>query len=175
METVLLATQAGSSAAQAELPVALNALKDWSAWLVGIQAAVLGLAGLSIGKDGSLVAADAKAGRLFLRVAIVAFAGSIFCATWVLGAIPSIVLRLGRTPEDDNFYHMPISGAPAFEWFYERLPGLVQSLLQLWFFVAAEHWLFVIGMAFFVASVYVAAAGKASQEAATTSESARSG
>jgi hypothetical protein len=39
---------------QTGVPVALSALKEWSAWLVSIQAAVIALAGYAIGK-GSLL------------------------------------------------------------------------------------------------------------------------
>jgi hypothetical protein len=154
MDAVMLVVQTSSSVTQWESgPAALNALKEWSAWLVSIQAAVLGLATFMIGRNGSLPVANSKRGRRFLIIALVAFATSIFFATWVLGAMPSILLRIEDNPTADNFYHMPIAGAPGFETVYQWLPGWGKYMLQLWAFTLAEHLLFLIGILCFVLAV----------------------
>jgi|SRR5829696_4179964 len=154
MEAVMLVVQTGSSVTQWESgPAALNALKEWSAWLVSIQAAVLGLATFMVGRNGSLPVTNSKWGRRFLIIAIVAFASSIFFATWVLGAMSSILLRIEKNPTADNFYHMPIAGAPGFEAVYQLLPGWGKYMLQLWTFTLAEHLLFLIGILCFVLAI----------------------
>jgi hypothetical protein len=94
--------------------------------------------------------------RRLLVAAIVALTASILFATWVLGAIPSVLLRMQESPGNTDFYHMPIAGAPAFEAVYQWLPDNAQSLLQLWAFAAAEHLLFLTGILCFVLAILVA-------------------
>jgi hypothetical protein len=154
MEAVSLVVQTGLLVAQSSSgPAALDALKEWSAWLVSIQAAVLGLATFIIGRNGLVPATGSKWGRRFLIWSVVAFAASIFFATWVLGSIPSILLRIEDNPTTDNFYHMPIAGAPGFETLYQSLPEWARYMLQLWAFTAAEHLLFLTGIFFFVLAI----------------------
>jgi len=141
---------------QTGVPAALNALKEWSAWLVSIQAAVIALAGYAVGKESLLPVKDSPWVRRLLIAAIVALAASIFFATWVLGAIPSILLRMQESPGNTDFYHMPIAGAPAFEAVYQWLPDNAQYLLQLWAFAAAEHLLFLMGILCVVLAILVA-------------------
>jgi hypothetical protein len=119
---------------QTGVPVALSALKDWSTWLVTIQTAVLAAVGYSLGKGALLPIDRNPLVRKLLVATFITLALSIFFATWALGAIPSILLRIQENPQNTDFYHMPISGAPFFESIYGALPGFLHSCLQLWAF-----------------------------------------
>lgn len=110
---------------------ALQALKDWSSWLVSIQTAVLALLALW-GEDKALLP-DKTARLVFLF-----FGLSIFFATFVLAGIPSIMQRLSGKV---NIYKIPL-----FEW----LPAGAGWLRTLWFFAFMEHILFLIGLACFM-------------------------
>ncbi|HYP02635.1 MAG TPA: hypothetical protein VER76_20770 [Pyrinomonadaceae bacterium] len=110
---------------------ALKLLKDWSSWLVSIQAAVLALLALW-GKD------KVQLPPVIAHWVFVFFGGSIIFATFVLGGIPSIMQRVQGGM---NIYSIPL-----FEWLPERLG----TLRTLWFFSFMEHILFLIGMIIFM-------------------------
>jgi len=82
---------------QTGVPVALSALKDWSTWLVTIQTAVLAAVGYSLGKGALLPIDRNPLVRKLLVATFISLALSIFFATWALGAIPSILLRIQET------------------------------------------------------------------------------
>ncbi len=109
----------------------LQLLKDWSVWLVSLQTAALGLFTLFGGKEHSVAI-----NRRWALSGAVCFAASIVCATWVLGAIPDILLR---AHPDENPYGMDL-----FEW----LP------VRLWIFTTAEHWFFILGLILFVRALF---------------------
>ncbi|HEX8422522.1 MAG TPA: hypothetical protein VF634_03880 [Pyrinomonadaceae bacterium] len=120
---------------QAEgLPPAFELLKDWSIWLVGVQTAVLGLVSFVAGKDGPF-----KLDEKWTRPAIFCFAGSIIVATWVLGELPTVALRI--THPKENFYDLSLIDW----WLFKRIP--------VWVYTAAQHWLFMIGIVFFMLSI----------------------
>ena len=108
-------------------------LKEWSIWLVGLQTAALGLSTFLSGKEDR-VHVDRK---WALRGGL-CFATSIFFATWVLGAIPDIVIHFqsGRSASEQAM----------FSW----LP------IPLFLFAAMEHWFFLIGLFMFVAALFKA-------------------
>jgi hypothetical protein len=141
MVAALRAIQAAASENLTQIPVALDALKDWSAWLVSIQAAVIALA--TVGLGGTNIQSVA---RNYLIVGLVCFAGSIVCATFVLGSIPSILIRIEEDPTSladyGTFYQMPIAG-PA--WFEDS----VGRVLRLWLFTVGEHFFFLVGVVCF--------------------------
>ena len=112
-----------------KLPPAMELLKDWSIWMVGLETGILGLVTFIGGKESFFH-------DKWARFAIFSFAGSIFFATWVLAALPDILLRMHSAT--DNFYRMPI-----FNW----LP------IQLWMVSSVQHWLFVFGVLFFMLSI----------------------
>jgi hypothetical protein len=114
-----------------ELPPAMELLKDWSTWMVGLQTGILGLIAFIGGKDGFF-----KLEEKWARLAIFLIGASMFFATWVLAALPSILLRMQT--KTDNFYNMGM-----FEW----LP------VPLWVFSSLQHWLFVIGVLFLMLSI----------------------
>jgi hypothetical protein len=110
---------------------ALKLLKDWSSWLVSIQAAVLALLALW-GRDKVQLPA------VVAHWVFVFFGGSIIFATFVLGGIPSIMQRVGGGM---NIYDIAL-----FEW----LPEQLGTLRTLWFFSFMEHLLFLLGMIIFM-------------------------
>ena len=114
-----------------KLPPAMELLKDWSIWMVGLETGILGLVTFIGGKEGFF-----KLHEKWARLAIIFFAGSIFFATWVLAALPDILLRMQS--ESENFYRMGI-----FSW----LP------VPLWVVSSIQHWAFVIGVFFFMFSI----------------------
>jgi hypothetical protein len=117
-----------------KLPDAFELLKDWSLWLVGVQTAVLALVSFIAGKDGPF-----KLDEKWARPAIFCFAGSIVVATWVLGGLPSVALRM--TQPRQNFYALGL-----FDWWpFARIP--------LWVFTSIQHWLFIAGIVFFMLSI----------------------
>jgi hypothetical protein len=117
-----------------KLPDAFDLLKNWSIWLVGVQTAVLGLVSFLAGKEGSF-----RLNEKLARLAIFCFAGSIIMATWVLGGLPTIALSI--TSPRENFYALP----PINWWVFKRVP--------LWVYTAAQHWLFIGGIIFFMWSI----------------------
>ena len=115
-----------------KLPAAMELLKDWSIWMVGLETGILGLVSFIGGKEGFF-----KLDEKWARRTVFVFAVSIFCATWVLAALPSILLRM-ENEKTDNFYQM---------WMFEWLP------IPLWIFSSAQHWLFVTGVFFMMLSI----------------------
>jgi hypothetical protein len=73
------------------------------------------------------------------RWAVLFFALSIIFATWVLGAIPSIVMRMEK--DDQNFYQMGMFEWRPFVW------------IPFWVFTFSEHIFFVIGIVCFMLSI----------------------
>ena len=113
-----------------EIPAGLTLLKDWSTWLVSLQTGALGLVSFVAGKNDVFSFNQPR-----LKRSICSFAASIFFATWVLGAIPSIAMRLKPS---ENFYNLPM-----FEWFP----------VHLWVFTTFQHWCFLFGLFFFVRAI----------------------
>jgi len=65
---------------------AINALRDWSRWLIGLNT-VLGGGCLTILQSGTMVGTS----RLFMVLAIVAFLGSVLCAILLGRVLASLV------------------------------------------------------------------------------------
>ncbi|WP_426991167.1 hypothetical protein [Methylomonas sp. CM2] len=100
---------------------AIKLLKDWSTWLVTVQTGVLGLFGLQ--------------GKTLNDLTLTCFIISIVIATFILGALPSI---LQRSEDDSNIHQMIL-----FEWF--PAPLYVAAFLQ--------HILFIIGVIYLACSI----------------------
>jgi hypothetical protein len=101
---------------------AAKLLKDWSTWLVTVQAAALGLITIFFGKDQALE-------RNYWSVGMVIFfALSICLATFVLGQLPSIVQRI--TPKSDLHSMDLFPGVP----------------VKLWVATGSQHVLFLLGV-----------------------------
>ena len=125
-------------------PAALTLLKDWSAWLVGIQTVVFALIAFVAGKDTTLLTLTHALAKALVVLAIVGFALSTICATIILGQIPTIRQRMSKNwPEEKtsiwpegNFYReAAFHGA--------RWPF---SSVKLWWITALEHSPFVAGI-----------------------------
>ncbi len=101
---------------------AVKLLKDWSAWLVTIQAAAIGLVTLFY-EDGLTL-------NFWSRGATTFFALSIIVATLVLGGLPSVVQRV--TP-NVRIHDMQLT-----EW----LPG------GLFIYTFLQHLFFILGVIF---------------------------
>jgi|SRR5271166_2288134 len=101
---------------------AAKLLKDWSTWLVTVQAAVLGLITIFFGKDQALQRNKWSFGM------VISFALSIFFATFVLGSLPSIVQRI--TPKKE--LHS-----------VDLFPGIP---VQLWVATFGQHVMFLAGV-----------------------------
>jgi hypothetical protein len=100
---------------------AVKLLKDWSTWLVTVQTGALGL--ITIFSDKKILTFNC-----WSVVTVLSFTLSIFAATWVLGALPSIAQRITAA---DNVHAMHL-----FEW----LP------IRLWVASGLQHLLFVAGI-----------------------------
>ncbi|MEB4590384.1 hypothetical protein VSS37_05285 [Candidatus Thiothrix sp. Deng01] len=75
---------------------AINALRDWSRWLIGMNS-VLGGGCLTILQTGN----SAGMSRLFMVLAIITFLASVLCAILLGRALASLVERL---PTVDSIY-----------------------------------------------------------------------
>jgi hypothetical protein len=110
---------------------AINLIKEWSIWLVGIQTAALGLLSFIAEKQGFL-----PFDKKWLRRAIISFVLSILVSSWTLSALPEMVQRIKDSSssihEMTMFRHFPV---------------------PLWVFTSAQHWLFILGLVFFAFAV----------------------
>jgi len=144
-----------------EAPSALGLLKDWSTWLVGLQTGALALVSFIAGKDG-FVTFTRRAARAMLYLAIVSFAGSVITATFVLGAIPTIRMRLGNENELNDLWDtfqgdwwcpsLPADTPDANFYCMRAFDGLPVPLIV---FTFLEHWLFILGIVFFGVAIFL--------------------
>lgn len=112
--------------AQTDLALeALKLLKEWSTWIAAINTG-------AIVATASMFQNNPINGGFFLTTAVVCFGLSVVFAATLLGEIPSITQRL--VPGSDKTIHS-----------YKTQWGL-----PLAFFAAAEHMLFLLGLASFV-------------------------
>jgi hypothetical protein len=114
-----------------EIPSALTFLKDWSIWLVSLQTGALGVTSFVVGKGSSL-----RLNTHLLKIALVWFALSIVCASFVLAALPDIALRLPHEASN-NFYNMKI---------FDQSPYSPFSHTPLWLYTTTQHWFFIFGL-----------------------------
>jgi hypothetical protein len=108
---------------QKKMIESLKLLKDWSVWMVTVQAGLLSFIGVAKTHEFFVFSGVLVAASLF-------FAVSIVLAAWVLSSIPSVVRRLDniRKFEDYKIYE------------YDWIPNWVTldrtAILQHVFFVA---------------------------------------
>jgi hypothetical protein len=85
----------------------LGEVRQWGTFLIGTQTAAIGFMGYLLKED------DAPASQLVAAgYALVFFGTSVFVATWILGAVPSLLARL--TPEDseqNDVFHLSLFDA----------------------------------------------------------------
>ena len=104
--------------------------KEWSAWIVAVQSALIGY--LATGAKPSNAWRE-----LTVNLSLGSFAVSILAAAWVLSALPYVLIRL-REEKDPNIYFMNLSSAP------------VLNLIPLWLMGAVQHWAFAVGLLIFI-------------------------
>jgi hypothetical protein len=122
---------------------ALNSLQDWSKWLVGVDAGVLGLLAFAFEKG----LASVPEVRVWLAGAIVSFCASLVIATWLVGAVPAFVQRLEANDQNEkepcwlkwrknNIYEFTYGGIPvqayAFLQHITFMTGAVLLTRALW-------------------------------------------
>jgi hypothetical protein len=117
---------------------ALKLLRDWSTWLVTVQAVSLGLVSALWGKDAI------KLRNLCAVLVFIFFGLSIICATFVLAGLPDITQRMPiNTHQGHSAYN--IYKVPLFSW----LPDW-QWVTSLWTFTFLEHLTFLLGIVSFI-------------------------
>ena len=103
---------------------ALKLVKDWSVWMVPVQTALIAFIGVGAAAGMRILANAAN-------WTVAYFAVSIFCAAWLLSAIPYTVVRLG---ESLDIYHMNLSSAP------------ILCRVPLWLMATLQHVFFATGI-----------------------------
>lgn len=138
-----------------EMPATLTELKEWSIWMVGLQTGTLALITFIAGEKGFLKFTNAVA-RWAVYLALVCFSTSIFFATWVIGAISSIRLRLPTASADAEYWGaVEVFGIcanapdPSATGNFFCMPALENVEVPMVVLASAEHWAFVVGIALF--------------------------
>lgn len=118
--------------------LALDRMKEWSTWLTGIQTGAIAALVLAVKSD--LPAANSLAMTL-LQLAATFLAVSVGFFTWLLGALPSIHLRLKSYDSGDNdiytmriFHRTPIK--LQFVAGCSHVFGIAGFVFYGWFFIA---------------------------------------
>jgi hypothetical protein len=112
---------------------ALGSLQDWSKWLVGIDAGVLGLLMFAAQK----IDPKESKGITVLILAIISFSVSLIIATWLVGAMPAFIMRVkaGDTWNNKTWW-IDCSAGNIYGFTYGFIPVQVYSALQHLFFIA---------------------------------------
>lgn len=71
---------------------AAKLMKDWGSWMTTVSTAVIGTNGLLI----ALQEPGTQRDQTWARLSVLFFTSSIVFAAWVLGSLPSIVIRLRK-------------------------------------------------------------------------------
>ena len=118
--------------------IALGQIHTWAQWMAAIQtAAIGGLGQLALRKSGLPVGARPWAIAAFLFLAL-----ALYFSAWVLTAIPSINIRLGRLANAPGpSQEFDIHHWPSFTW-----PGGQVSLGTL---MGLQHWCWGLGLGCF--------------------------
>jgi hypothetical protein len=103
---------------------ALRFLKEWSAWMVGVETAIFGFLVTLLTRD------QIALGSIYIKAAAVCFGASMAFTAWSLGLIPSICERLDR--DTSGIYSMRPFNAPTLQWM--RL-GWVAFMQYVFFFL----------------------------------------
>ena len=112
--------------------LALDSLQDWSKWLVGVDAGVLGLLAFSV-KELEAPCALTKG---LLVTSFLSFFLSLFLASWLVGAIPPFKQALKSDHPDKR--HIQWRDRPTLYRF--RYGGF-----SLWSFALFQHVAFLVG------------------------------
>jgi hypothetical protein len=95
---------------------ALSELRQWSTFLIGIQMGAISIMGFFFEKvrhvDGSSLPLDPRQMTAGV-IAVIFFGASILTATWLLGAILSLLIRLkDKTSTENDVYHLSLFRSP---------------------------------------------------------------
>lgn len=118
--------------------IALDRIKDWAAWMTGIQTAAL--AALGFWLDRREVWLPESWQSAWVLATMVAFGFSILVATWVLACLPSLELRLveagkvGVTDQRNDAFELPINTMALWQWL--KL-GALATLFHTYFLAGA--------------------------------------
>jgi hypothetical protein len=109
---------------------AIERLEKWATWLSGLQTAAM--AALGVVAKGLQLSEFEKTLGFF---AFIFFGSSIFVCTLVLGALPTIQLRLTDPPSSKNdiYHEYGVGGLP----------------VPIWFLAGLQHMYFFLGMGCF--------------------------
>lgn len=120
---------------------ALELLRDTTQWLASIQTATLAALGL-IAKDG-IPSMGLRPGQVKLVIAVVVLnCAALFCAAWVLTALPSMALRVQSQPHlYYDFFESPI-----YHPFENRY---IVEYLTVRLFAFCNHWFWAMGVIVF--------------------------
>ena len=129
------------STAAARQKDCLNALADWSKWVIGLQSAFIGLVGLKLNGTDQILANT----PFLIKEALISFVISILAATVLLATVPDGLRSLPFKPKSGSnqnkycIYEYPTIGG--------HLP--IASV------AAIEHTLFISGVIFLTLGVVI--------------------
>ncbi len=118
---------------------AAKLVKEWSVWMVGVQAALIGF----ILKNEINPPLSGNSVNLSLGC----FALSILAAAWVLGALPFVVICIPEMNDRDS------SEANIFFSKIDSLPLL--RMIPLWLMALIQHVTFALGLIFLILSRFL--------------------
>lgn len=132
---------------QGRAELSLGELQKWGVFLVGLQTAAIGVMGFMFDKARTTGGPSPvePLSELHFTIGVLAlesFGASIIVATWLLGALPSMHLRVNEQPCTSNdIFHMSLFESP--QW------------PQVGPMTGLQFVLFSIGIVFFAAFVYM--------------------
>ncbi|MFY9825404.1 MAG: hypothetical protein WAM82_28775 [Thermoanaerobaculia bacterium] len=125
--------------------VALGSLQDWSKWLVGINAGVLGLLVFAAQR----IEHPAPKGITYLICAIISFCASLTIATWLVGAVPAFIMRL----KAHDAWSKKIWWI---DWREKNIYGFKYGCIPLQVYAVLQHLAFVAGVILLTVSLSLA-------------------
>lgn len=119
----------------------LNAIADWSKWIIGLQSAFIGLIGLKLNVADTILIGS----PFLIKEALISFVISIWAATILLASIPDGLRSLP---------FKPTTGSNKDRYCIYEYPTIVDNL-PLASIAAIEHTLFVSGIFFLTLGVVI--------------------
>ena len=118
---------------------AISQIADWAKWMSGIQSATIGALGILVfHKDFEKIRNLTDWELLLSFSGFSCLGAAIFLSAWVLGALPSLTLRVHANPEHLLDTKNDVYELPLFEWGQRLKVGYALSL---------NHWLWGAGLA----------------------------
>lgn len=121
---------------------ALTSLQDWSKWLVGIDAGILGLLTFGAGK-----AANYSFGsKASLIGAIICFCVSLIIATWLVGAVPAFIMHLKAKDEPNRWW---------INWDSPNMYDFTYGGIRIQVYAFLQHLAFMFGVVLLTTSLVI--------------------